>query len=255
MLERNEIIKYLKEFSENKDYVYAMWLEGADGVDRVDEYSDIDFWFDVKKEYQESFLYECIDALSSLGEIDSRVDEVREEIAQSNIHLKNTSKYLTLDICVQSHKVRGREVTCFVRGDIAEVPQVLFDKNNIISYRECDVDMDMDEVKKIFLNSKNRIEQVSRVDKYIKRGNYLEAYSKYIDNICNPLVRLARLVYTPRHTGYLLCHISSHLPRDVVEELEEFYKVSGMDDISNNLSKAIILLEEFEKEIVKKYNL
>ena len=40
-----------------------MWLEGADGLNKVDEYSDIDFWFDVKKEHQESFLYECIKEL------------------------------------------------------------------------------------------------------------------------------------------------------------------------------------------------
>lgn len=49
MLNRDEIIEYLKDFAINKEYVYAMWLEGADGVNRVDEYSDIDFWFDVEK--------------------------------------------------------------------------------------------------------------------------------------------------------------------------------------------------------------
>lgn len=65
MLSRDEIIKFMKEFSQNKPYVNAMWLEGADGVNKVDEYSDIDFWFDVKKEYQESFLYECIEELKN----------------------------------------------------------------------------------------------------------------------------------------------------------------------------------------------
>ena len=55
MLNRYEIIDTLKKFGENKTYVNAMWLEGADGIDKVDEYSDIDFWFDVDKEHQESF--------------------------------------------------------------------------------------------------------------------------------------------------------------------------------------------------------
>ena len=54
---RERIIEYLRDFTSSKDYVFAMWLEGADGLDKVDGYSDIDFWFDVKKEYQESFLY------------------------------------------------------------------------------------------------------------------------------------------------------------------------------------------------------
>ena len=87
MLKREEIIEYIKNFSIKKDYVNAMWLEGADGINNVDEYSDIDFWFDVKKEYQESFLEECVNEFSKLGKIDSRVDDIREVIAQSNIHL------------------------------------------------------------------------------------------------------------------------------------------------------------------------
>ena len=77
-----------------------LWLEGADGIDKVDEYSDIDFWFDVDKEHQESFLYECISELERLGRIDFRVDEIR-----------------------------GLDVTCFIKNDIAELPLVLFDKN------------------------------------------------------------------------------------------------------------------------------
>lgn len=115
---RERIIEYLRNFASSKDYVFAMWLEGADGLDKVDGYSDIDFWFDVKKEYQESFLHECIKELQKIGEIDSRIDEIRKEIAQSNIHLANTSEYLTLDICVQSHEIRGLDATCFTNNDL-----------------------------------------------------------------------------------------------------------------------------------------
>lgn len=252
MLNRNKIIEFLKKFSQNKSYVNAMWLEGADGVNRVDEYSDIDFWFDVNKEYQESFLYECIEELKKLGTIDSRVDEIRKEIAQSNIHLSNTSEYLTLDICVQSHEIRGYDVTCYVRDDIAELPFIIFDKANIISFKE--YQMDIEEIKNIFENNKNRILQNSRVKKYIKRNQYLEAYTKYIDNIANPLVTIARLLYIPRHYDYGLCHISNHLPKEVVEELETLYSVTSLKDIENNLEKSLLLLEKYEKQISEDYH-
>lgn len=253
MLDRDTIINYLKEFSLGKDYVHAMWLEGADGVGKVDEYSDIDFWFDVDKSYQESFLYECIDKLSELGKIDSQVNDIREEIAQSNIHLENTSEHLTLDVCVQSHDVRGLDVTCYVRNDIAELPLVIFDKDNIITYR--DYEVNIEEIRNVLENNKCRILQMSRVDKYIKRGDYLEAYMKYIENIANPLVKIARLIYTPRHYEYMLCHISDHLPVEVVSELESFYKVTNLEDIENNLNVAKQLLEKYEQEIKIKYNL
>lgn len=253
MIDRNEIIATLKNFSENKDYVNAMWLEGADGINKVDEYSDIDFWFDVDKEYQESFLYECISELEKLGNIDSRVDEIREVIAQSNIHLENTSKYLTLDICVQSHQKRGLGVTCFIKNDIAELPLVLFDKKDIITYKD-EYELDLEKIKNVFENSKYRILQMSRVEKYIYRNHYLEAYMKYIENIVSPLVRIARLIYTPRHYDYELCHISDHLSKDVIEELEDLYRVKSFEDIKNNLDKAKKLLVMYEKQFIDKYN-
>lgn len=253
MINRDEIINYLKEFSEKKNYVNAMWLEGADGVNRVDEYSDIDFWFDVDKEYQESFLYECIEELQKLGNIDSRVDMIREVIAQSNIHLENTSEYLTLDLCVQSHQVRGYDATCYTKNDIAELPLVLFDKKNIVTFKEADP-VDVEKIKDIFVNSKNRILQESRVTKYIYRNQYLEAYMEYMKIIADPLVVIARLIYTPRHYEYELCHISNHLPMDVVKELEQLYKVTSFDDIKNKIVVAGSLLEKYEKQIKEKYN-
>lgn len=254
MLDRKIIIEFLKEFSESKSYVNAMWLEGADGINKVDEYSDIDFWFDVDKEYQESFLYECIEELKKLGKIDSRVDEVRDVIAQSNIHLENTSKYLTLDICIQSHQKRGLDVTCFIKNDIAELPFVLFDKKNIITYKE-EYELDLEKIKSVFENSKYRILQMSRVEKYINRGQFLEAYMKYIENVADSLVVIARLIYTPRHYGYGLCHISEHLPSELILELEDLYKIKSFDDIKNNLDKANELLIRYEKQFMEKYNI
>ena len=253
MLGRDQIIKHLKDFAIAKDYVFAMWLEGADGLNKVDEYSDIDFWFDVEKNHQEPFLYECVEELRKLGEIDSRVDNVRSDIAQSNIHLANTSEYLDLDICVQSHELRGADATSFYEGDIAERPLVIFDKSNIITFKKRG-DLDTEQIKKTFSGAKNRILQESRVKKYINRGQYLEAYLKYLENIANPLVTIARLIYTPNHYDYELCHISDHLPKEVVKQLEKLYQVKSLDDISENLMVARSLLASFEEQFQEKYS-
>lgn len=251
MLDRRRIIDYLREFSYGKSYVNAMWLEGADGIGQVDAYSDIDFWFDVEQSRQETFLYECITELEKLAEIDSRVDNIRRDIAQSNIHLDNTSEYLTLDICVQSHEIRGMDVTCYVKDDIAELPLILFDKKNIISFREGMIDEE--EIRKAFRDSKNRILQMSRVRKYIQRNQYLEAYGKYLENVAEPLVSAARLLYTPRHHEYALCHISRHLPRETVGELTPFYQVTSLEEIEINLQKADQLFGKYEKRLKEKY--
>ena len=252
-MNRDNLIEYLKNFSIEKPYVNAMWLEGADGIGRVDEYSDIDFWFDVEKSHQESFLQECVAELAKLAPIDSRVDEIRPVIAQSNIHLENTSEYLTLDICVQSHEIRGMEVTCYAENDIAELPYVLFDKKHIISFYKYEVDKE--KISCDLEDSRNKLLQMGRVTKYIKRGQYLEAYMKYVENIVEPLVKTARLLHTPKHYEYGLCHISHHLPAEAVSELEPLYKMTSLEDIEKNLVTAKRLFENYEKKLNEKYQL
>lgn len=251
MMDRKYIIEYLKAFSIGKPYVYAMWLEGADGIGQVDAYSDIDFWFDVEQARQEPFLYECIAELKKLAGIDSRVDNIRRDIAQSNIHLENTSEYLTLDICVQSHEIRGLDVTCYVEDDIAERPLILFDKKNVISF--CKGAINEEEIKRAFGDSKNKILQMSRVRKYMQRNQYLEAYGKYLENVAEPLVSMARLLYTPRHYEYALCHISRHLPEEVVSELTPFYQVTSLEEMEENLQKAEQLFRKYEMGLRRKY--
>ena len=106
----------------------------------------------------------------------------------------------------------------------------------------------MEKLQKIFDNSKNRILQSSRVTKYIKRNQYGEAYLKYIENIADPLVAIARIIYTPNHLDYGLCHINNHLPQKITQKLEQFYKVASFDDIENNITEANKLLELFEQQ-------
>ena len=182
----------------------------------------------------------------------SRVDEIREEIAQSNIHLENTSEYLTLDICVQSHEIRGKEGSCYVKNDIAELPRIIFDKDSVICFED-ERELDTDFVKEIFENCKNRIMQKSRVKKYIKRNQYLEAYMKYMENVAKPLVTIVRLIYTPRHYDYQLCHITDHLPKEEVYQLEKIFQISDFEDIENNIEMVEHLLKNYEKVIMEKY--
>ena len=134
-LDRNYIINYIKEYAINKNYVYAMWLEGADGLNMVDEYSDLDIWFDVEDSKRNSFIDDLVYHLSLIGKIDSRVNKSTKEIYQSNIHLENTSEYLTIDLATQND-TRDREDTCFTNGSITEAPLVIFDKKNIITFRD-----------------------------------------------------------------------------------------------------------------------
>ena len=172
------------------------------------------------------------------------------DIYQSNIHLENTSEYLTIDLAAQNDS-RDREDTCFSKESITEVPLVIFDKKNIITYHE-PYEIDKEEIKKVLDQKKNRILQYSRVTKYIKRNQYLECFMEYEKQILKPILTIARLIYTPDIYDYELCHISRHLPKDIVYKLEQLYKVNSFDDIERNIKVALGMLNSFEKEFIKK---
>lgn len=248
-IDRNYIVDFIKEFSISKDYVYAMWLEGADGLNQVDEYSDLDIWFDVEDSKRDFFVEELVENLSTLGKIDSKMNKVNLEIYQSNIHLENTSEYLTIDLAAQNDS-RDRDSTCFVKGSITELPKIIFDKKNVISFKEKE-NVDKGLLKQIFEEKKNRILQYSRVVKYIKRSQYLECFMEYDKQILKPIVTIARIIYTPEIYDYELCHISRHLPENVIEKIEKLYKVSSFKDIEKNIKLALKLLVVFEAEFNK----
>lgn len=245
-LDRNYIINYIKDYTMPKDYVYAMWLEGADGLNQVDEYSDLDIWFDVEDSKRNSFINDLIYHLSLLGKIDSVMRQSTKDIYQSNIHLENTSEYLTIDLAAQND-TRDRNATCFINGSITEVPLVIFDKKNIITFCDQD-DVDRGELNTVFDEKKNRILQYSRVIKYIKRNQYLECFMEYEKQILRPIVTIARIIYTPYIYDYELCHISRHLPNDIVKKIEVLYKVNSFEDIEKSISLALDILKEFEQK-------
>ena len=246
-MDRNYIIDFIKNYAISKDYVYAMWLEGADGLNQVDEYSDLDIWFDVEDSKRDSFIKDLVEELSKIGKIDSQMIKISSDIYQSNIHLENTSEYLTLDLAAQNDS-RDRDDTCFTKGSITEVPKVLFDKKNIISYKEQE-NVDSEILKTIFEEKKNRILQYSRVTKYIKRNQYLECFMEYDKQILKPIVTIARIIYTPNIYDYELCHISRHLPKEIVVKIEKLYKVSSFEDIEKNIALSLDLLKMFESKI------
>lgn len=241
---RKRIIDLLKGSFIDNGYVYAMWLEGSDGLGRADGYSDLDFWFDVEDGYENEILDKCIEILQTIDELDfiQKYEHPHPKIFQKNLHIKGTSEYLMLDICVQSHS-RGSEGCTFVENDIAEYPFILFDKANVINIIK-EPENDLEAIKKIYNESIDRFSQQSRILKYIYRAKYLEAFAYYQKYACQPIVNLLRIAYTPRHIEYGLVHISDHLPREIVDKVELLYKVSTLDDIKNNLHYAEKLFDE-----------
>lgn len=236
---RQEIIENLKTTFIEDTRVHAMWLEGSDGTGQVDAYSDIDLVLDVMDGHEEAIFTAIERALSTLGTLDMQIKSPvgHPKIQTRFYRLKEGGPYLILDVSIQSHS-RKPEESHFVKGDRVEVPVILFDKGQVIGYR----DYDWQEIKAGMADRLLAIEalyaQHARVDKYLKRGHYLEALLYYGKYVVEPIVDLVRMCHIPEHFYLHLIHISDHVPAADRQLLEKLYQNDSLASIEQNMGLA-----------------
>jgi hypothetical protein len=237
MIQREFIIERLHEALEPLPYIHAFWLEGADAVDAVDEYSDIDFWVDVEDEYETQAIEAVETALSEIAEIDYKYIAAHDhpQIRQRYYHLVDTSEYLAIDFCWQLH---SREPYALYEDCNIESAKVIFDKKNIVRFKPiCPADFaESNQVKLAYI--KHRRSQYARAMKYVHRGEYLEAWMCYKYYALEPLGDMLRLIYTPAYVDHSFCHISRHIPEAERIKLEYFAQISSLDDIAVKIPQA-----------------
>lgn len=231
-MNRNDIINELIQLIKNNSNVYAAWLEGSDANGHLDEYSDIDFCVDIDVEAIDKLFEE----IKHHFEIDNaHIVSNNETERQLVFHVKGTNKFCLVDFNAYFH---GLANTTFVNGDNIDVCKVLFDKCNIIKYKDYDKDEGIDARIYWKHESKYRFSQISRVEKYCMRGEYPEAFIYYNKYVIEPLVFTLRCKYTPTKVWYYMVHISRHIPKDELDKLYKILQVSNTDDILNNLKFA-----------------
>lgn len=239
MIDRDSITFKLQESLESLPFIYAFWLEGADANGSVDEFSDIDFWIDFEDTYEEQ-AYEAVEsALSQLAAIDYKyiMRHGHPKIRQRVYHLAGTSEFLMIDFCWQLHS-RPKEEYTYLENSRIEAAKVIFDKANIIRYKQLN-NADFAQANKSRLEeAKYRRTQQLRAVKYIRRGHYLEAYAYYNRYALEPLIDLLRLIYTPAYADYYLVHISQHMPDAEREKLTYLAQIGSLEDMEDRMPKA-----------------
>lgn len=250
MLDRTIITNKLREALEPLPFIYAFWLEGADAIGTIDAYSDIDFWVDFEDEYEEQAYEAAETALTELSEIDYKyiMRHDHPKIRQRIYHLAGTSECLMIDFCWQFHSRPEDEYT-YIENDSIEAVKVIFDKDSIIRHKPLDL-------AKYDQWNRHRLEEATyrrtqhiRAEKYVRRGQYLEAYAYYNKYVLEPLIDLLRLIYTPVYANYYLVHISQHIPAAEREKLEYFAKIGSLDDIAEKIPQAAKWFDELNERV------
>lgn len=255
MIDRNIIINKLREALEPMPYIYAFWLEGADAIGSADEYSDIDFWVDFEDEYEEQAYKAVENALGDLARIDYKyvMQHDHPKIRQRIYHLAGTNKYLMIDFCWQCHS-RPREEYAYCENDSIEAVKVVFDKDHIIRHKPIDLSELAKCNQSCLEEAKYRRTQHIRAEKYVRRGQFLEAFAYYNHYVIEPLIDLLRLIYTPAYAHYYLIHISRHIPAPERDRLEYFTRIGSLDDISEKIPQAGQWFDELAARLGEGYD-
>jgi hypothetical protein len=242
---RHEIISTLHEHLASDPKVLALWLEGADATNTVDEYSDIDLCCSVEAGAIPEVVDRAREILQTIGPLDSVENlETGEDSQHTVFHLTGTSAYLLVDF----NLVVGRGST-FAEADEIEKPVILFDKCSVIRYLSQEEHWTTKSHRQRLQELKNTIAQSSRIDKYVKRGLFLEAYGYYHRWLLEPLVEILRMRYTPLHPDYYIVHITRHLPSDMLARLEELFRVNSVAEIEAKSKEALSFFNEIVAEL------
>lgn len=243
IITRANIIRTLKEGLKQNQSVFALWLEGSDAAGKVDEYSDIDFWMDVADGKEDEAFTAVESLLSQLAPIDFKYekDHSHPKIRQAFFHLAGTSEFLIADVCIQSHS----RVFWYTKGHPDHLVKMLFDKANVIEYREPNEKQFQREIKERTAELKKTFHfNQAWAKKALGRNDFLEAMGYYNTEILEPLVELIRIKYQPLKREFYLKHIQRDLPADIVKRLEPLFQVNSVEDIKKNLDLANQWFEE-----------
>lgn len=243
---RDHIVTSLRDTLERHPCVLAMWLEGADASEEyfragfVDEFSDIDLCCSVEAGKLDEVMALIQKNLVSIGRLDIIEKRIHgEDFLSASFHLEDSSPYLIVDFDIYVN--RG---SIFFMDDPIEKPFILFDKVGIVSFSQPDLN-------NIFINQSERLQslsmtvaQGSRIQKYIHRREFIEAYSYYHKWLLIPLIEVLRMRYTPLHPDYYIVHISRHLPTHVVNRLEDLFKINSFEELTGKIREARLFYAE-----------
>jgi hypothetical protein len=237
---RQDIISSLQSALEPDEDVLAMWLEGADARGTVDLFSDIDLCCSAKPGSIDAVAAKAQQVLEGLGRLNlAKHVHHGEDFLSNTFHLEDSEPYLLIDLDI--YVGRG---SSFTAGDEIEKPLVLFDKTGLITFSSPDMTRVKAENAARLRELEEMTAQYARIEKYLKRGEFLEALGYYHKYLLTPLIEVLRLRYTPLHPDYYIVHISRHLPPEVLHRLENCFKFATLGELADKSREAMSFFEE-----------
>ncbi len=218
--------------------MYAFWEGGSKGFNRSDAWSDLDLYLLVDDEKIEGTFTAVEKSLESLSPIEQKY-EVRQSpftgVAQAFYRLRNTSKYLLIDLAI----LKKSAPDMFVEPKIHGKALFHFNKSNVVKIPAWDDEAWRRKVEDRSIRLKARFRMFNPfVQKELNRGNYLEALDLYYNLTLSSLLESLRLKHNPLHYDFKMRYVHYELPPDVLNRLRELYFVASPAELEEKYHEA-----------------
>lgn len=242
---REMILGALRDRLGPVDWALSLYEGGAAAWHRVDEWSDIDLGFEVKKGRLQEGIAAFEEALASLGSIDLAFQVPNPPAAaQWLYHVEGSSPFLVVDICfdeapsgdcTDDPDCDDEPIETDVHGDII----CHFDKEGAPRYARTDRAKLRAGLEKRLatLPAQFRLFQTMPL-KELGRGNWVEALVFYHNETLKLLVELLRIRYRPAQSTFHTRYIYYDFPEEVVKRLERLYFVADPGELAAKRGEA-----------------
>jgi hypothetical protein len=251
-LTRNNIIQTLVNALQPLDYVHAFWEGGAAAFNRIDEWSDIDLYLVVDDTKIDETFLAVEEAIKSLSHVELKYEIPQTAwpgVSQAFYRLKDTSKYLLLDIAVLKISSTEKFLEPKIHGNVV----FFFNKSSKVQHPSFDEDALILKLQERLERLKVRFDMFNIfVQKEINRGNYLEAVDSYHTLTLATLVEVLRIKHNPFHHDFKMRYIHYEIPSKITRKLEHLYFAKDEKDLQRKYQEATKWFHETISEIEQK---
>jgi hypothetical protein len=241
---RNSLCESLRAALEPLDYVNAMWRAGSDSFGRDDEWSDLDVVLDVA-DGRQSDAFEVVEAtLEHSSPIARRMvmpEPTWHGHSQRLYQLRDAPEHLMIDLVIMQRNV---DAPRFDERERHGEPVVVFDKLGIVRSVALDWAPHRERMRAHLEPIRERLVMLRHlIDKEVRRGNALDALSRYQHIALAALVAGLRARHAPARFDFGWRYLSLDLPAQVYASLRRLCFVADLDDLAAKLPEALAWAE------------
>lgn len=243
----------LKSYLTNLPEVVAAWEGGSAATGYLDEFSDLDLSI-VIQDSEPDTLFSALESFFSqhYGILNSfRMPEpCWHGMSQCFYLLAGMPEMFYCDIVV----VKSDNPRKFTEPERHGKAIIWFDKNGLYSNQATPPE-ELAAMAKHFYHvaTDTSFLGIIELQKALARGNWIASQMNYMMFLNRHLVILLNLKYRPEKVDFGIRYSDRDYPPEVVAQLENYLKISRVEDISQHLQTALPLFEELKSQMQEIY--